>query len=405
MKLRRPRVLFLCHSASRNGATILLLNLLNWLKGRVDWDIEVLIHGSGPLLNEFRATGAKTIVWRDPGPALNTLLRQSMHSVRRVIEEIFRRLTLPAGHYDLIYANTSATAPLVRLLARRSSAVLWHVHELSYALRLTLRDNDLESAFRSATRYIAVSNSVRQALTSNFGVPAERIDLVNGFVPAHVVPPAQRDIRRQRLRQDLHWPQDAFVVGGCGSLGWRKGTDVFLLVAKAVASAVGYENLRFLWIGGGRNDKESFEFEHDVRLLRLENICQLIPSTADVLDYYCAMDAFALTSREDPFPLVMLEAADQGLPVVCFEGSGGGTEFVGDDCGVVVPYLDVKGFADQIIRLHDDVRLREQLGRCGQLKVCERFRVEAQGPKLLKSAQLCIEQALVTNNQRVIEST
>ncbi|MBK9020721.1 MAG: glycosyltransferase [Sulfuritalea sp.] len=37
---------------------------------------------------------------------------------------------------------------------------------------------------------------------------------------------------------------------------------------------------------------------------------------------YGGADVFALTSREDPFPSVALEAMDASLPVVAFEGSG-----------------------------------------------------------------------------------
>ena len=50
----KPRILFLCHSASRNGATVLWLHFLQWLRPKVDWDIEALVEGSGPLLNDFR---------------------------------------------------------------------------------------------------------------------------------------------------------------------------------------------------------------------------------------------------------------------------------------------------------------------------------------------------------------
>ena len=53
----RSRVLFLCHSASRNGATILLLDLLRWLKRETNYDIQVLVNGRGALLDELRAVG------------------------------------------------------------------------------------------------------------------------------------------------------------------------------------------------------------------------------------------------------------------------------------------------------------------------------------------------------------
>src|SRR5262249_48407495 len=67
-------------------------------------------------------------------------------------------------------------------------------------------------------------------------------------------------------------------------------------------------------------------------------------------------------SREDPFPLVCLEAAALGVPVVCFEGAGGIREFVENDAGFVVPYLDVRGAADAIVALARSRELRNRLG-------------------------------------------
>ena len=44
---------------------------------------------------------------------------------------------------------------------------------------------------------------------------------------------------------------------------------------------------------------------------------------SDMAAWFSAADVFALTSREDPFPTVVLEAISAGLAVVAFAGSGG----------------------------------------------------------------------------------
>ncbi len=69
------------------------------------------------------------------------------------------------------------------------------------------------------------------------------------------------------------------------------------------------------------------------------------------LDYYSAIDAFASVSREDSFPLVCLESASFAKPILCFEKAGGMAEFVENDCGFVVPFLDTGRFADKILEL------------------------------------------------------
>lgn len=79
-------------------------------------------------------------------------------------------------------------------------------------------------------------------------------------------------------------------------------------------------------------------------------------------NYYCAMDIFALPSREDPFPLVMLKAGAYGLATVCFAHSGGGPEFVSEDSGLIADYLDTQQFAAHVIQLCEQSALRRAVG-------------------------------------------
>ena len=386
------RILFLSHSASRNGATILLLHFLRWLRDKTDYRIEVLVNGSGELLDEFRAV-APTTAWRSPTFLLEAFPRRWRAAWRPRLEAQCLKAFLAGRRYDLVYANTAATWRQVAFLARRTRGLLWHIHELGYALRLTMGEESIRQLFPLAARFIAVSNPVWYALVKEFGVSEQKVDLVHEFVPIPSLSSESRALKRQLIRQRLGWPDTSFVVGGCGSLGWRKGTDVFLQIARKMQMETRDKPIRFLWVGGAAEDKEMLEYNHDVRALGLQGHCCCVPSTADVLDYYSAMDVFALPSREDPFPLVMLEAGAQGLPVVCFAGSGGAVEFIGQDAGLVAPYLDVQAFAAHLVRLHDDPHLRGGLGAQAARKVRTLYSLEVQAPKLLQSIERCLASA------------
>jgi glycosyltransferase involved in cell wall biosynthesis len=386
------RILFLCHSASLNGATILLLHLLRWLKTRVDWEIEVLINGRGPLLDEFKSI-CKTTIWRSPASLLSELpqdWKRSLQPCLKTLEALYMKALLSGRRYDLIYANTGATWQQVSILSKYAPALLWHIHELEYGLRLSIGEDRIKHAFKDITKFVAVSNSVRDTLLLKFNVPADKIDIVHGFVQLSDLASEEHQSRRQQVRIKQGWPQDTFVVGGCGSLGWRKGTDLFLQIAHIVSRTKGYEKVRFLWVGGGNQDKESLEFDHDVRALGLQEYCRRIITTEEISDYYCAMDVFALTSREDPFPLVMLEAGAYNVPTVCFADSGGGSEFIGDDADLIAPYLDIVTFSAHIMKLHDEPDCRAQFGKSALEKVRAHYTVECQGSKLQQSIESCL---------------
>ena len=386
-----PRILFLCHSASRNGATILLVSFLNWLKIHKDWDIQVIVNEQGPMLGELGLL-FKTMVMKSPDKFLSLLPDKNWsRNFVRQLENSYIKVLLSKRKYDLIYANTGAIWPYIDVISRRAPKLLWHIHELGYALRITIGKERINKIFQLSTKFVAASNAVRDTLISEFKVPEKKVDVVHEFITYPNISLVEKQSTRRRVRNELNWPDDAFVVGGCGGIGWRKGTDLFLQIARIAIKVNGYKKLRFLWVGGEVQGTEIEKFYHDLRILGLEKYCCRVPVTSKVSDYYCAMDAFALTSREDPFPLVMLEAGAHGIPVVCFAESGGAPEFIGKDSGLISPYLDTLSFANNLMKLHDAPDTCKRLGRAALRKVQMKHNVETQAARLSRIIESCLE--------------
>ena len=100
-------------------------------------------------------------------------------------------------------------------------------------------------------------------------------------------------------------------------------------------------------------------------------------------DYFAACDVLTLLSREEAFGMVCLEAAVFGKPSVCFE-TAGVAEFVEDDCGFVVPYLDIETMATKVANLLNNQDLYQRLGQRAKQKVQERHDIGIIAPKVLK---------------------
>lgn len=380
----KKRILFVSHSATRNGATILLLDLLRWLTKHSEYQLEALVNGRGELLEEFRAL-CRTTVCRNT----DRVFAPVPSAFRSKLERWPLALQMLGRSYDLAYFNTASTALHMSVLSRHAINIVWHIHELEYALRKSMDGQLIQQLFPLATRFIVVSKSVRENLISKFEVSSDKIDLVHGFVSLTGASVAESQSLRKRIHDEFDWPRNAFVVGGCGALGWRKGSDLFLQIAEAVLKSDEDNRARFLWVGGGSAD-ERLRFEHDIGSLGLQEYCRYVPSTSAVIDYYYAMNVFALTSREDPFPLVMLEAGSCNLPIVCFAGSGGGPEFVDDDIGFRVPYLDVAAFAKCLKILRNSPELCRRCGAIAAEKVRNQYTVDIQGPKVLEIIGRCL---------------
>ena len=170
------------------------------------------------------------------------------------------------------------------------------------------------------TTFIAASDAVRQFLISQAGVADSQIELVYEFPVSPPLPQAEALAARRSLRGQLGIADTTPVFGMCGTADWRKGADLFVLLAKEMQRRRGRQFMA-LWLGGSPSDHG--RVNHDIRAARLNEVCRFLPATPEPQAFFAALDVFSLTSREDAFPVAMLEAAAAGLPVVCFRQSGG----------------------------------------------------------------------------------
>jgi glycosyltransferase involved in cell wall biosynthesis len=137
-------------------------------------------------------------------------------------------------------------------------------------------------------------------------------------------------------------------VFSCGLAEWRKGPDVFLEVAKKLIDKM--PTVHFIWLGLLDNDYSN-ELLASKTVWDKNQQVHLLPVCSDSRPYFEAMNLFFLSSREDPFPLVMLEAAHVGKPIVGVRASGGVNDFLKGLDELLVDSWDVHVFVDKIASL------------------------------------------------------
>jgi glycosyltransferase involved in cell wall biosynthesis len=389
MKARMPsrRVLFISHDASRTGAPILLLNLLRWLKVNSDLSFSVILRDGGVLEPEFSALASVSNLTAGISASTRWLPRGSTRiGLRRTVEKVFlRRLKrqLLRENFGLVYANTVTNGDALEFLSDLRCPVLCHVHELEYGIRHFTDADKFGSVKEHTKRYIAVSEAVRRNLVRNHKIPEDKIDIVYGFISVTTSQETDQEAARHTVLQRLNLPTNAVIVAASGTFEWRKGSDLFIQLARSVCLRQRSKPVHFVWVGGKPEGPRFEEMMHDIGYAGVDEYVHLVGQQADPLTYFAACDVFAMISREDPFPLVSLEAASLGKPIVCFDGSGGAKEFVEDDCGYVVPYLDVESMAHKVVQLLASVELRQRFGQQAANKVKRRHDVSVAAPKIL----------------------
>jgi glycosyltransferase involved in cell wall biosynthesis len=143
----------------------------------------------------------------------------------------------------------------------------------------------------------------------------------------------------------------------------------------------------FVWVGGAADDEDARLLQRDIAAAGLVDRVHVVPHVENPFSYYPLFDVLAMTSREEPFGMVMLEAACYERPTLCFQGTGGPEEFVGADSGVVVPHLDVEAMAGAALELAREPARRSALGRRAKEKVMQQHEVGVVAPLLVACMQ------------------
>ena len=131
----------------------------------------------------------------------------------------------------------------------------------------------------------------------------------------------------------------------------RKGVDLF--VEAALVTIEKRPDVYFVWVGNCDSGATWSNRAQDRRTERRDRI--LFPGFRPYVDvYFSGADVFLLSSREDPFPSVVLEAMDAGLPVIGFEDAGGFCDLLNEGGGLTVPYEDIAAAVRAIERLLDN---------------------------------------------------
>jgi glycosyltransferase involved in cell wall biosynthesis len=376
------KILFLGHDASRSGAPLLLLEFISWLKKNSGLQMELLLKSGGPLESAY-SKHVQTDIWYDKIRQYNFgFLRSWLRRARLTKwQEPDWNTLYPVEEYPLVYANTVLTLEEAIRFACPKRKIILHVHELEQIVKEYGIRKILEESLDKVALFIAASGAVEEFLVMKAGIPHSKVRRIYEFAVWSPKP----GVERIEARTNYGLAEDDFAIGMCGSIGWRKGTDLFIRLAQIIKKRDKTSKCRLVWLGG--SEACHGQAMHDVESLGISDICRFYPHQDDTSGYYVALDLFVLTSREDPFPVAMLEAASAGLPIICFKRSGGAPEFVQSDAGFCVPYADVEEMADVCLGLMEDRSRREQLGIIAKEKLNLYYTVQTQAPKLMEVIQ------------------
>jgi sugar transferase (PEP-CTERM/EpsH1 system associated) len=212
-------------------------------------------------------------------------------------------------------------------------------------------------------RFVALSQEIERWLTTDVGVPADKVvRICNGV-----------DTTRFRPVDPLAACEHVRTIGTVTRFSAIKD-PLNTIDAFALLRSLGHRDIRFLVVGDGplRGDVET-----RVADACLEGVTCLPGSTLDVAPYLARMDLFVLGSKREGISNTILEAMAAGLPVVA-TATGGNVELVEDGrCGFLVEPGCPAKLADAIARYVVDPALARQHGAAARERAERLFSLDA----------------------------
>jgi len=370
----RETIIVVVHELSRTGAPILGVELAKKISLSANVIIVSLKHG--PIEDIIKAIGIPYLILNSHNELVNIALLEKMIDHTGVTKAIINSIC----SHSVISVLENKKIPFVTLVHEYYSYancpnIYWLIHEKSLAVIYPseiLKGDAMEGDPNLKKDHILVAP---QGLIC---------------APSHV---NSKDDEERKIVEVFRGglDDDACVIVGMGTIEPRKGVDLFISTAQSILRNYPSTRFRFVWIGHPLNNTLQNAYgvflTEQIRRAGLSDSVRIMEPVQNLQLAFMEADIFFLSSRLDPLPLVSIEAMENGLPLVCFEGASGTASYLSESLNTstsIVPYLDIESAANKIHELIIDPVERLNLGTIQQMYARKRFNMDKYTDVIMK---------------------
>ncbi len=360
------KILFISHNATLTGAPILLLRLITLFKSITNTEVSILLNQGGEIKNRFEELSS-TMEWsinlQETFCERFKIKACSIIGIKCLskIEKHRNTILDTVNNVDYIFNNTIANVQLLRRIPTVNKKIISYIHELNVGCKIDSTVSDMNYINEISNIIFVPSNAVKSFLEEEYKFESSKIKILKYVFPNIEFSSTQNETI-------IESNSSSIVVGICGTLDWRKGYDILPFIVKGIAENHADMHIQFEWIGADLTSKEYLILQNDLLKLGIIDRVSFISKRNDIQAYLGKIDILLLLSREDAFPLVVLEAAQYGIPCIYFSDAGGIAEFCSSDAGIPINYLDVDSMISAIAILSSNRIERERFGKNAKTK-------------------------------------
>lgn len=327
------------------------------------YDILVLNNNEGRLINNK----LPLLKWLPAYFALRQKIKQ------KKIEQILVGQILPLGTVALVFSKFYKT----------KYSIILHGLDLAYVLKRPRKKWLTEKILRQADKIVCVNSYTAEIARQTFPDIRQKLTIVNPGVENRLTYNPQL-ITQLKEKYNL---ENKLILLSVGRLVKRKGFDLVIKsMPKVLAKAL---NLIYVILGDG---EEIDNLKFQITNFKLEkNIIIISGATDDERNlWYDLCDIFIMASRNingdfEGFGLVYLEANLAGKSVIAGRSGGVGDAVIDGLNGLLVDEENINDIAQAVIKLAQNLALRQKLGEQGRTRALKEFNWETQIDKIYKA--------------------
>lgn len=282
---------------------------------------------------------------------------QSYKQLKKIVKE---------GNYDFVHCHTPIAAAITRIVLRKFKDVKviytahgFHFYKGAAVLNWLLYYPVEKILSRYTDILITINKEDYQRAKENFA--CERVEYIPGVgldLEKFTTVVDETII----INEDFSYIEDKFVILSVGELNENKNHQVIIRALKEL------NNPNVVYVIAGQGARRE-ELEQLCKELNVDKQVFFLGFCRNVQELYRRADIFAFPSIREGLGLASLEAMSFGIPLLTSNVHGINDYSISGKSGFSYNSKDVKGFAEGIIRLYEDVPLREQMGEFNKEQV------------------------------------
>lgn len=358
-------VLELCLSPDYGGLELHMRDFSRWLAGRTDCRIFLAIQEGTKLCGALRDLDVPRLLFSAPAGKFSPLKAKSLSDF------------IQSHSIDIVHVHWKFDLSLAALAKKFCKRKFKLVHTRQMNMPGKKRDPYHRFIYGQLDCFIAITRYIEKQARENLLIPADKITQIYYGVKMPVGVTAERTAA---LKQKLNILGE-FNIGLLGRISEYKGQH---LLIEAV------EKLRIegmivqAWIVGAAFEQDYLEKLHQmVTEKKLTNQIHFLDFYEPAIELMSCFDTVVLTTRNETFGLVLIEAMQAGVAVIG-SNAGGVPEIIDHGkTGLLFDTWNSDSLAGAIRLLYENKDLRQQLAAEGQKKSRSMFQLEAQYEKVL----------------------